>query len=96
MVTVGTTNYELTPNISSQMTFYMPNRVMQSTEQFLLSFLSMASEIGGYVGLLLGVSFFHFARFLTYIMEKRQEERQNKVEDLKNMPKVQFVSPYTP
>ena len=96
MVTVGTTNYELTSNKSSQMTFYMPNRVMQSTERFLLSFLSMASEIGGYVGLLLGVSFFHFARFLTFVMEKRQEEKKNKVEDLKMVPKVQFVQPYTP
>ena len=96
MVTVGTTNYELTSNLSSQMTFYMPNRVMQSTERFLLSFLSMASEIGGYVGLLLGVSFFHFARFLTFVMEKRQEEKKNKVEDLKMVPKVQFVQPYTP
>lgn len=37
---------------------------MHSAEDFLYPFLSLAAEIGGYVGVLLGVSFFNLASFL--------------------------------
>ena len=42
--------------------FYFPQRVVQSKEHNFYSFLSMVAEVGGYVGLLLGVSFFHLVR----------------------------------
>ena len=46
-------------------------RVMQSIEHFLYPFLSLAAEIGGYVGLLLGVSFFHLATFIRDSIDER-------------------------
>ena len=99
MASLGTTNYEdiglnEQKNLT-EMTFFMPSRVLQSTEKYLISFLSMASEIGGYVGLLLGVSLFHFARALSDIFEKRKL-----IEPVKQIsiptspkPKVTFVQP---
>ena len=72
MANLGTANYEINTNVT-EMILYMPSRVMQSSEHYLISFMSMASEIGGYVGLFLGVSFFHFARFIATAMEKKNQ-----------------------
>ena len=46
-------------------------RIMSSKEHIFYTFLSMMAEIGGYVGLLLGVSFFHFAAWLSTIIDKK-------------------------
>ena len=43
--------------------FYFPQRVMLSREHHFYSFLSMVAEVGGYVGLILGVSLFHLVRW---------------------------------
>ena len=99
MASLGTTNYEdIRPDSQknlTEMTFFMPSRVLQSTERYLISFTSMVSEIGGYVGLLLGVSLFHFARALSAIIEKRRN-----IDPVKKImiptspqPKVTFVHP---
>ena len=40
---------------------YFPPRIMLSQENDFYTFLSLMAEIGGYVGLLLGVSLFHLA-----------------------------------
>ena len=41
--------------------FYFRKDVKKTTEYFLYSTLSMLAEIGGYVGLLLGVSLFNLS-----------------------------------
>ena len=99
MASLGTTNYKDIGSNSqknlTEMTFFMPSRVLQSNEQYLISFLSMASEIGGYVGLLLGVSLFHFARALSDIIEKRRQIDTVKkiIIPTSPIPKVTFVHP---
>ena len=97
-VTIGTANYQVNTNLT-EMTFFMPSRVMQSTEKYLISFMSMASEIGGYVGLLLGASFFHFAFFLANLFEQRQNRKSNEA-NMKDVtvkvtppPKITKITP---
>ena len=99
MASLGTTNYE-DVRLDSQknlteMTFFMPSRVLQSKERYLISFTSMVSEIGGYVGLLLGVSLFHFARALSAIVQKRRNIDPVKkiVIPFSPQPKITFVRP---
>ena len=97
MASLGTTNYEENdgPNSNlTEMTFFMPSRVLQNTERYLISFMSMASEIGGYVGLLLGVSLFHFARALSDIIERRRKidpVQKIIIFPTSSQPKVTFV-----
>uniref|UniRef100_A0A0K2V2D2 Uncharacterized protein n=1 Tax=Lepeophtheirus salmonis TaxID=72036 RepID=A0A0K2V2D2_LEPSM len=45
----------------SMYTVYLPSRVQVNTEHYLYLFLDAAAEIGGYVGILLGVSFYDLA-----------------------------------
>ena len=99
MASLGTTNYEDVKLDSqknlTEMTFFMPSRVLQSKERYLISFTSMVSEIGGYVGLLLGVSLFHFARALSAIVQKRRNIDPVKkiVIPFSPQPKLTFVRP---
>ena len=44
---------------------------MKRQERFLYGFISLAGEVGGYVGLFLGVSFFHVVLFFKSEMETR-------------------------
>ncbi len=50
--------------------FYFSPRVAHSEEHHFYSFLSMMAEVGGYVGLLLGFSFFHLAQWGGDIISK--------------------------
>ena len=52
--------------------------IKTTTEYFLYSILSMVAEIGGYVGLLLGVSLFHFADWLTHLAEGQIEKYEKR------------------
>ena len=53
------------------MFLYFPQKVRMSQEEFLYTFLTLLAEIGGYVGLFLGVSVNHFAEwFKTYMKIK--------------------------
>ena len=51
--------------------FYFSPRIPLSEELYFYTFLSLMAEIGGYVGLLLGVSLFHFAGWLTSVLAKQ-------------------------
>ena len=96
MANLGTTNYEIDIGLNvTEITFFMPSRVLQSSEKYLISFISMASEIGGYVGLLLGVSFFHFATFISNVIEKRKvSPTKDKLSVFKTPPpKLSEVAP---
>lgn len=98
MASLGTANYEIGTN-RTEMTFFMPSRVMKSTENYLISFMSMASEIGGYVGLLLGVSFYHFAQFIAQVLENRNDMKSVKSTSVKPIspPRLTKIAPvYVP
>ena len=58
---------------------YFATRIIVSEEHDLYTFLSLAAEIGGYVGLLLGVSFFHLARFLKSKIEGEKNQKKNSI-----------------
>ena len=79
---LGAKNYELLPAASKrrfgQVLYYFPPRVMVSEEKFFYTFLSLMAEIGGYVGLLLGVSLFHFADWLSDLVEAQIEKYEKK------------------
>ena len=49
---------------------YFPYKITISQEEYLVSFLKLVAEGGGYAGLLLGVSFYHLVRAGTYLLEK--------------------------
>ena len=67
-----------------QLYLYFAPRTMYSEEKVLYTPLSLFAEIGGYVGLLLGVSVWNFAAWISDILEVRIKNLQdNKVEDLK-------------
>ena len=40
-------------------------------EDFVISRLKLVAELGGYAGLLLGVSFFHLAKLAGYVIDWR-------------------------
>ena len=56
--------------------FYFAPKVMKTTEHFFYTALSLMAEIGGYLGLLLGVSLWHFASWISDSLQ----ERINKIE----------------
>lgn len=57
MITVGARNLEHRPNDTFSIQRYsFPQRVLLTQEHYLYPFLTLAAEIGGYVGLLLGIS----------------------------------------
>ncbi len=47
---------------------------MVQEEKFFYSWISLMAEIGGYVGLLMGVSFFHGARWVCHLLDRRSRE----------------------
>ena len=72
LVSVGAKNAEKSSSDSyGDIYFYFAQRVILSEENPFYSFLSLMAEIGGYVGLLLGVSLFHFAGWLSALLEKQ-------------------------
>ena len=51
-VNVGAKNYQKFDNRNySQMYFYFPSRVMRSEEHYLITFLKLIAQVGGYLGL---------------------------------------------
>ncbi len=51
------------------MFLYFPPRVVLNQERYFYSPISLMAEIGGYVGLLLGVSFFQLAAWATAFID---------------------------
>ena len=52
-------------------TLYFEQRVVISEEHYFYSSLSLTAEIGGYLGLLLGVSFLNFAAWVAAIIQRK-------------------------
>ena len=54
--------------------FYLNKRVVISEEHHFYSGLSLLAEIGGYLGLLLGISFRNFASWIAGVIQKKINE----------------------
>ena len=52
----------------------MNKRVVISEEHFFYSGLSLLAEIGGYLGLLLGISFLNFASWMAGVIQRKMNE----------------------
>ena len=61
--------------------FYFRRDIKTTTEYFLYSILSMIAEIGGYVGLLLGVSLFKLADINNTVLDWYMENKIAQVEE---------------
>merc|ERR1719385_225806 len=59
------------------MYFYFAPRIMLSKENYLYSFLTLAAEIGGYVGVLLGISFLHLSKVVMRVIDRRWRQRKS-------------------
>ena len=51
--------------------FYFEKRVLLSEEHYFYTGLSLLAEIGGYLGLLLGVSFLNFASWIALLVQRK-------------------------
>ena len=79
LVSLGAKNYAFKDDRDyGQLYLYFAPRTMFSEELTLYTPLSMFAEIGGYVGLLLGVSLWNFAAWISDILEGRIK----KIEDV--------------
>ena len=71
---------------------YFDARTMLSEELILYTNLSLFAEIGGYVGLLLGVSIWNFAAWISDILELKIQKLQKGEEDPNDRSKVHVVN----
>ena len=84
MVSLGAKNYQNQTmdkqNYALLYLYYAPS-VSQSTEHFLYTSTVLFAEIGGYVGLLLGFSFFELATWISRTMDTKVKwmEKQHKI-----------------
>ena len=51
--------------------FYFEKRVLLSEEHYFYTGFSLLAEIGGYLGLLLGVSFLNFASWVAFLVQRK-------------------------
>ncbi len=69
-VSVSGKNTKNTSNSYGRAYFYFAPRVVTNEEKFFYGFVSTLAEIGGYVGLLLGVSLLHLASLINRLLEE--------------------------
>jgi len=86
-VTAGGQNREAAPENMSQVSMYFQSKTQINEESMLYTTLSLFAEIGGYVGLLLGVAIFHLTDLINLLLNKlikryikRNEEKQQNFE----------------
>ena len=73
--------------------FYFRRDIKTTREYFLYSLLSMAAEIGAYVGLLLGASLVNLVKVNSYIIDRWFANKKQTSDEYRNRPKVISVSP---
>jgi hypothetical protein len=66
---------------------------MLSEELELYTSLSLMAEIGGYVGLLLGVSLWHFASWISDNLEDKIKALESKYNNAVELASINTVSP---
>ena len=65
----GSRNFEKREDDQTRIFIYFTYKVPILVEKHLMSPLKLIAEIGGYAGLLLGVSFYHFIKMLEYFVD---------------------------
>ena len=58
----------------ARLDLYFPPRATLSKEHYLYTFFTFFSEVGGYVSLILGYSFFELFRWICRVMESKAKE----------------------
>ncbi len=80
-VTLSGKNVRSASSSEGRAYLYFPPRILVNKEDYFYSFLSTVAEIGGYVGLLMGISFLHLAstanRFLEGKIKAMEEQEDN-------------------
>ncbi|XP_040580132.1 uncharacterized protein [Lepeophtheirus salmonis] len=71
IINVGAKNYKTINESYGELLLYYAPKVMLSQEHYLYQVLSLLAEIGGYVGLLLGVSFFHVTGIINEVIDRK-------------------------
>ena len=72
LVNIGAKNVKKSEDTTkSQQSFYFPSRVVVNEELLLYPLLSMISEVGGYVGLLLGVSILQGVLYIVEYLNRK-------------------------
>jgi len=88
-VTAGGRNREQMQTNKSQVYFYFQSKTMINEESLLYTALSLFAEIGGYVGLLLGVAIFHLADLINKILDSQVVGYQKKMEEEQKKEQVE-------
>ena len=73
---IGSRNFDY-ENSLTRFYGYFTHKVPVSTEKFLMDRLYLIAEVGGMAGLLLGVSFFHVVKLITYFLDMKIEANTN-------------------
>ena len=63
-------------NINMEMIMYLKNKIKVSTSQFSYTILSFLAEVGGYIGLLLGVSLLDIPALIDRIFALSKNQKQ--------------------
>ena len=64
---------------------YYEKRIVRSKEHYFYTGVSLFAEIGGYLGLLLGISFLNFASWFSELIKSRISSRKTKNHHTANM-----------
>ena len=78
LVNLGAKNHKIEENSFGRFYLYFAPRTMVSRELLLYTPLSLFAEIGGYVGLPLGVSIWNFAAWISNILESKINKMEMK------------------
>ena len=79
LVNLGAKNHQIEEDSNrGRFYLYFAPRTMVSRELLLYTLLSLFAEIGGYVGLLLGVSIWNFAAWISNILESKINKMEMK------------------
>ena len=73
--------------------FYFRRDVKKTNEYFLYSLLSMAAEIGAYVGLLIGASLVDMGRITSFLIDVAWTNKKDQIDDVKPLKPTPKVIP---
>ena len=80
ILTVGAKNVALDESRDfGELYLYFSPRIKRSEEHYFYTFLSLMAEIGGYVGLFLGFSFWHLAEWSSAAIQVRIKQHEKEL-----------------
>lgn len=107
-VNIGSKNRKALTKNRTELFIYFQNRILASQESLLVTTLELAAEIGGYLGLFLGLSFFTFADMISTVINRRirnlkkiggpklspEEMIRRKIEEVKSELTTELINSY--